>query len=129
MVLPQEADGNPHVERRAYERFRIDLPARLRMPSGDRAGRLADISDGGARLHLNDPPRAGVSALLQWGSHEFFCKIAWARDDSCGLTFERPIPHAVVIETTGGHEAPRGPAATPGNIPLGKKRSRRPPSG
>ena len=112
-------------ERRAARRYAVDCPARLKMLGGDRLGRLSDLSEAGARLDTPNPPVEGVSGLLEWGGHEHFCKVVWVNDNSCGLVFERPIPLAIVEQASQTVDAPSGPVANFGKIPLGQKRSRR----
>lgn len=125
MSLYPAEDSGAYVDRRGSARFRIRMPAQLRMPSGTKHGTLSDISEGGAKLVMDNPPAQGASVLLVWGSHEEFCKVMWIAEDSCGLQFERPISRAVVVETTGQeYEAPSGPVAQLHNIPLGRKRAR-----
>lgn len=115
-------DGAVHVDRRAAVRSRVDCPVQLRMPSGDRMGRLIDISERGARLQLENPPREGASAMLQWGSQEVFCEVAWANEGACGVFFERPLLPEILIETTGAGDESAVPVADPKQIPIGKKR-------
>ena len=115
-------DGAVHVDRRASVRSRVDCSVQLRMPGGDRLGRLIDISEKGARLQLDNPPRAGVTAMLQWGAHEIFCEVAWANEGACGVFFERPLLREVLIETTGAGDESAMPVADPKQIPIGKKR-------
>jgi len=126
MPLYPAEDTSAYIDRRESARFRIRMPAQLRMPSGTKHGTLADISEGGAKLVMDHPPAQGASVLLVWGSHEEFCKVMWVAEDSCGLRFERPIPRSVVVETTGQEFAPppAGPVAQLHNIPLGRKRAR-----
>lgn len=112
-------------ERRASRRYAVDCPARLKMLGGDRIGRLSDLSEAGARLDTPNPPIEGVSGLLEWADQEHFCKVVWVNDNSCGLIFERPISLSVVEQASQTVEAPSGPVANFGNIPLGQKRSRR----
>jgi len=117
-------DGVLHDERRATVRTRVDCSALLRTTSGDRSGQLVDISEGGARLYLDNPPQAGTSGLLQWKSFESFCSVAWARSDACGLAFETPIPYAMVLDTIGRTDETAKPTADHSKIPLGAKRRR-----
>lgn len=112
-------------ERRAVRRYAVDCPARLKMLGGDRVGRLSDLSEAGARLDTPNPPIEGVSGLLEWADQEHFCKVVWANDNSCGLVFERPVSIAIVEQASQTVDAPSGPVANFGNIPLGQKRSRR----
>ena len=126
MSLYPAEDRSAFADRRSSSRFRIRMPAQLRMPSGTKHGTLADISEGGARLVMDNPPAQGASVLMVWGSNEEFCKVMWTAEDSCGLQFERPIKRAVVVETTGQEfeQQPTGPVAQLHNIPLGRKRAR-----
>lgn len=111
------------VERRAAPRTRLECPAKLHLTVGIRVGTLLDLSSGGARFHSDNPPPEGMTALLQWQSHEAFCKVVWATADMCGLAFDRPLSRALV-EGSAEEDARRGPAASVGNIPLGQRRSR-----
>jgi len=117
-------DGKVRAERRAAARARIDSPAFLRLPTSDRHGRMSDISEGGARLKMADPPQKGTSAFLCWGTHEHFCKVIWATEEACGISFDRPIPVVLIEEISGQAVETGGPVANPGKIPLGRKRSR-----
>ena len=90
MAYFQGNDGAMHVDRRISARTTADYPARLQTTGGDWSGRLADISETGARLQVGNPPKAGVHALLKCGANEIFCKIAWSIGDACGLAFDRP---------------------------------------
>ncbi len=118
-------DGSVHAERRANARTPADCPARLQTSSGDWQVRLADLSEGGARLLFHDPPQEGAAALLAWRSHEVLCTIAWRGENSCGVTFEKPISRELVIETTGGYLGSSTPVGNMANIPVGTKRVRR----
>ena len=100
------------------KRHPCDCPARLTLLGGDCEGRLADLSEIGARFDTAKPPAEGVSGLLSWNGHEFFGKVAWANDDCCGVVFERPIPMAVLQETVQRVDKPSGPVADFGNIPI-----------
>ena len=112
-------------DRRVATRYSVDCAATLKMLGGDRHGRLSDLSEAGARLDTPNPPSDGVSGLLSWNGHEHFGKVVWANERSCGLVFERPLPQSVIEETVDTVEAPSGPVAKFGNIPLGQRRSRR----
>jgi hypothetical protein len=118
-------DGSVHAERRATVRTPADCPARLQTSSGDWQVQLADLSEGGARLLLNDPPQKGATALLAWRSHEVLCTIAWRNQDTCGVTFEKPISGELVIETTGDHLGSTALAGDMAKIPIGTKRVKR----
>ena len=127
MGIFRREDGALRMDRRAKPRLRVDCEARLLMASGDWPGMLVNLSEDGAQLEMANPPRQGLSALLNWGEHEYYGKIAWVKGMSFGFTFERPISSVVVLDTVAQdrEEEPSGPVANPGNIPLGRKRIRR----
>ena len=87
-------------------------------------GTLWDLSITGARFHTANPPPVGMTALLQWQTHEAFCKVIWATGDTCGLVFDRPLKRSQVDETVQDEAARNGPVAAVTNIPLGQKRRR-----
>ena len=92
----RQAAAAPFVEQRAFERVRLDCPARLITAGSYRSAQLCDLSQGGARLRLDNPPAEGTTALLQWNGHESLCKIVWASEIACGLAFETRIPSDLV---------------------------------
>ena len=117
-----QADASTFADRRAAPRVRVDFPARLRTPFSDAVGHLCDLSTSGARFQTNHPPKEGTTALIEWEGHEVMCRVVWAKDDMCGLQFDKPLSHLAPEQ----HEAPPkdSPAgAVVGNIPLGKRRS------
>ncbi|MDE2560936.1 MAG: PilZ domain-containing protein [Sphingomonadales bacterium] len=107
----QGSDEVLQIERRANTRVLTYCAAELRTPAGCRSGQLTNISVGGARLQLRDPPRAGTTVILEWKSFHSFCKVVWSRDDACGLAFEKPLAQGDVAETTGQADAPPNPEA------------------
>lgn len=124
MAFPRAAQAIQPIERRAVGRARADCPARLQTAGGDWHGRLWDISETGARVHVVNPPAEGILALLKWNTNEVFCRVVWSAGDMCGLAFERPVGSSVVAETIGAPLVDQGPAASVGNIPVGTRRSR-----
>lgn len=130
MGFDKAAKATLPVERRAVGRARTDCPARLQTPVKVWDGRLWDLSEAGARVQVENPPQEGALVLLSWRSTELFCRVIWSADNVCGVLFERPISRTVVLETLGEpvSEPDRAsgsvPAASVGNIPIGKRRSR-----
>jgi hypothetical protein len=110
------------AERRATVRSRVSCPAQLQLPTGQRLGCLWDLSERGARIQMDNPPRAGTTVLLEWMCYDAICKVAWATEDMCGLMFEKQIPLARVVEAQQHREEFSGPVAELGNIALGRKR-------
>ena len=127
MGIFRREDGALRLDRRVKPRLRVDCEARMLMTSGDRPGRLVNLSEDGAEIEMDNPPARGISALLLWDSHEYYGKVVWVKDTSCSFTFERPISSVVVLDTVAQDREERlsGPVANPGNIPLGRKRIRR----
>lgn len=121
MALFQKLPTMNAEERRTVQRYSVDCAAKLKMLGGDREGRLSDLSEAGARFETENPPHEGVSGLLAWRGHEYFGKVVWANEKSCGLVFERPIPHRIVAETCKVVEVQSGPVANFGNIPVAKR--------
>ena len=109
------------IEHRANTRVLADCPAHLRLPSGDRSGRILNISEGGVRLQLPDPPRKGTMALLEWRGYEAFCKVVWSDGDACGLAFERQVSPSVVTATSGQRRELGAAGAVFGNNRLGNR--------
>jgi hypothetical protein len=115
------------AERRAFDRVRLDCPARLVTAGSYRVAQLCDLSRGGARLSLSNPPIEGTTGLLQWEAHESFGTVVWASDIACGIAFDTAIPAEWVAgsEATAGHERPRAGVT---KIEFGTKR-RKPGAG
>lgn len=118
-------DTETRIAGRESVRLRVDFPALLRMPSGDRSGRLTHIYEDGARLEFSDPPPVGAPALLKWGLYEYFCDVSWADSSSCGVTFEKAISRTVIFEMAGKNEQTHGRSADPTKIDQGQKRATR----
>ena len=94
-----------HVaDRRTYQRFTVDCAARLIVSGSERAGRISDLSESGARFETERPPLAGTGARLLWGDQDRSCRVMWSSEGRCGLHFDRPIDTAIVTRTTSGEQ-------------------------
>ena len=124
MGLHAHANEFDAAERRTSVRSRVSCPVQLQLPSGQRIGCMVDLSERGARIQVDNPPRAGASVILEWMCYDAICKVVWATEDSCGLIFEKEISPARVLEVQQHREEFSGPVAEVSNIPLGQKRSR-----
>ena len=113
------------VERRRSARLTIDIPVTFRTISGDRECRMANISDSGAKLETEAPPRTGVSGWLVMGTQEIYCSVIWANDNACGVEFERSIAQDTLIAITGNQVQQNAPVANAGNIQMGRRRGGR----
>ena len=119
-----ERDFDASAERRIATRSRVNCPVTLLLPSGQRGGCMLDLSERGARIQMESPPRVGASVVLEWLCYDAMCKVAWSTDDMCGVMFEKAISPARVFEVEQYREEFSGPVAEVSNIPLGRRRSR-----
>jgi len=110
------------LERRRSARFTVDLEALFRTIAHERMGRLANISEQGAKLMMDPPPREGISGWLAFAGQEIFCRVIWASNDSCGIEFDRPLAQPVLVAIAGEQVNQAGPVANAGNIQMGRKR-------
>ena len=124
MGLHAHAQTFEGAERRSTVRSRVSCPVQLQLPSGQRIGCMVDLSERGARVQVDNPPRAGASVILEWMCYDAICKVVWATEDACGLLFEKEISPSRVLEVQQYREEFSGPVAEVSNIPLGQKRSR-----
>lgn len=111
-------------ERRQSGRLPIDITVELRLVSGTHTCRMGNVSDSGAMLEMEHPPRTGVSGWLVMGEDEVYCTVAWSNVTSCGIEFERSLPSAALGKFVGEPEQNLGPIINRSNIPMGRKRSR-----
>lgn len=111
------------IERRTARRWRAMCPATLETFTGEWPVQLWDISETGARLHLDSPPPQGTAIFLRWADQRIGCSVAWTTSDMCGLTFEQPIDRSLVSSVSRLIGDAELPVATICNIPPGRKRS------
>ncbi|MGB3794952.1 MAG: PilZ domain-containing protein [Alteraurantiacibacter sp.] len=127
MKLFARAKAEQVAERRSAPRTRVNCPATMVMPSGNRQGRLFDISINGARFITDDPPAQGVGVILDWTTHEAYAQITWTRPGMCGVQFDRPLPVRVVEDLAeNAHARPRPVKSAPATSPA--TNTQRPPS-
>ncbi len=91
--------GQATIGRRRHSRLRLCLPARLITLSGNFNATLVDLSRTGARIAVDRSPTAGCEAVLEWGSHDAFCTVAWFDGNCCGLRFEESLPQKIILAT------------------------------
>lgn len=111
------------AERRRSVRFAIEIPVILRTVVGDRNCRMENISDKGAKLETDTPPKEGMNCWLVLGEEEIYCRVVWANETSCGVEFERAISENRLIAMLGKPSTNNSPVAKAGNIKMGRKRS------
>ena len=110
-------------ERRKTGRMLIDIPVRLRTVSSTRECRMANISDAGAQLEIEEPPAPGVSGWLILGEDEIYCKVIWSNLNTCGIEFENELGPSALDAMIGSKRRETGPIANTGKIAMGRKRA------
>jgi len=76
---------------RATRRARVLLAAKLRMPGGEVAARLRDLSPKGALIECTATPRPGTEVVFIRGGTEIQARVAWAAAGRIGLEFDHLI--------------------------------------
>ena len=124
MGHPAHVPAVEPTDRRSSVRWRVNCPVQLQLARGQRIGCLCDLSERGARVQMDNPPKPGTTATLEWMCFDEKCTVIWATETLCGLMFDRDIPPARVFEMLQFGEEYEGPVAEVSNIPLGQKRRR-----
>ncbi len=119
----EDAAGEKKDDRRVALRNRINLAARLRIDRSLHSVWLADLSENGAGLSMDDPPSVGKAAVLEWSSYKVGSTVAWASEDACGLLFEMPISSEIVLEAIREGALKNDRSAETTRIALGRKRA------
>jgi hypothetical protein len=76
--------------RRSAERFRVLVPGRVVLLSGEYDCALEDISTTGARIICDIPLRTGFEGILQCYPLDAMFSVAWIEGKSAGLQFHEP---------------------------------------
>jgi len=96
--------------RRATQRLRLAIDARMITTFGEYSVRLDNLSQTGA--HVSRPKQEGFTrCVLKWLGFEAWGEMVWMRGGYCGIRFEKPLPADVVAETR----------ARPAELPQGWK--------
>lgn len=83
---------------RNHPRLRVRIPARLISLDGFLPATILDLSHKGARLRTFRPV-SFREAAVQWLDYEAFGRVAWQRQDICGITFEDQLPVRCLMDT------------------------------
>lgn len=84
--------------RRAFPRLQLGISAQLETLEGRQRVRLMDLSQGGAHIVLSQPGEI-KEGMLTWIRFETFGIVVWEDGKHLGLTFDKPLPLAVLVET------------------------------
>lgn len=89
----------PDSENREHERKAVQFDVHIRIGDRQVAGRIVDISAGGARLELAEPIREKPDVVLTLGRlGDYEGRVVWAYENTIGLKFtEDPIVMADVV--------------------------------
>jgi hypothetical protein len=85
--------------RRGRNRLRARLAAKIVTLDGTRNTILLDLSQTGARLNASPGMIPGQKAVLTWIGFEAFGSIVWVDNGRCGMVFDEPLSHGVVLAT------------------------------
>ncbi len=90
MTVPAQAQvqAASGIEKRRHRRSSVIWPAVVATPEGDRKCTVLNLSVGGARIKIDQMPRADVTVQLRIvGVGRFPSRIAWQKDEFAGLEF------------------------------------------
>ena len=94
----ESLEPREQAPRRAYSRLRLGITAQLETLDGRQRVRLIDLSQGGAHLILSQEGDIR-QAVLTWLRFETFGTVVWHDGANIGLTFDKLLPLAVLVET------------------------------
>lgn len=77
--------------RRTAPRANARLAVVAVTPRGRVSGLVLDISEGGAKLFMDEAFDCGSEVLLHWLDHEVYAVVTWSRGHECGVHFTRPL--------------------------------------
>ncbi|NVE93416.1 PilZ domain-containing protein [Altererythrobacter lutimaris] len=94
----QPASEPVTLGRRGAARARLALPGRMVTFDGTTSCMILDVSQTGAQIGCDEPPRVGAMAVIEFPPIEFFGNVAWALDTRFGMHFDEPLDQEMVIE-------------------------------
>lgn len=96
--------GHLNIGRRAAPRLRISLPAQLIAVEKAHTCILLNLSRTGAQVAILDAIREGEGAILRCGMINHFAIVTRSEFGLNALSFDEPLPDAIVLETRRYHE-------------------------
>jgi hypothetical protein len=76
---------------RKARRIKLFLPIAIETVIGPHRAHLLDVSQSGARMHIDAAIACGETVVLHWGTVNISCRVHWKRDHFCGLSFDRQL--------------------------------------
>lgn len=76
---------------RSARRSKVFLPIAIETVIGPHRGHLLDISQCGARMHVDAAITCGEALVLHWGAIDIACQVSWRRELFCGVRFDQQL--------------------------------------
>ncbi len=86
-----------HEARRSVSRLRVNLPARIILLDRTIPCVLENVSQLGARLMVEKPPKLGEFGIMQCEMLDCYFDIVWQSGRRIGVAFDQPIEQSVLI--------------------------------
>jgi len=84
------------LDRRKSRRRRIFLQATLMVGAVVQAAHLLDVSESGALLHVEQPPKVGFGVTIKAAGVELLARVVWVEGGYIGVAFvHRLTPECV----------------------------------
>jgi hypothetical protein len=85
------SDDGAYVDRRAYPRVPVAMPAFLQAEGGRHAVQIVDLSAGGAKLHCTARLPTGTKVILDCGTLSRAAEVRWQNGPQLGLCFDSEL--------------------------------------
>ena len=89
--VPLPSGDDPFVDRRAYPRVAVALPAFLEANGERHSVQLLDLSAGGAKVNCPRSLGVGTEVMLDCGSFGRAAVVRWQNGELIGLSFDREL--------------------------------------
>jgi hypothetical protein len=99
MHRPGLSRSGSNGHQRSQGRLAVRLVAKVASRARTHSAILENISKGGAKLTVDNPPPAGSEVILQWHGNELFGTVSWTSPTQCGLVFDAIVPPALLEAT------------------------------
>jgi len=76
---------------RSTRRSKVFLPIAVETVVGPHRAHLLDISQSGARMHVDAAIACGEALMLHWGAIDIACQVCWRRELFCGVRFDEQL--------------------------------------
>jgi hypothetical protein len=87
--------------KRRNKRSLVLLAAKVRTKGGEIEVRLRNLSQKGALLETDFPPKVGTELVFERGETNVKARVAWVSDHRFGIEFDTPIEESEVLVHVG----------------------------